>query len=48
MAICLLAIPAGVWSGRRLHGALDQRSGFPHLLPIADRHCPEAVSGFFA
>lgn len=25
MAICLLAIPAGIWSGWRLHGALDQR-----------------------
>ena len=25
MAICLFAIPVGVWSGWRLHGALDQR-----------------------
>lgn len=25
MAICLLAIPVGVWSGWRLHGVLDQR-----------------------
>ena len=25
MAICLLAIPAGVWAGWRLHGSLDQR-----------------------
>ena len=25
MAICLLAIPSGVWLGWRLHGALDQR-----------------------
>jgi uncharacterized protein len=25
MAICLLAIPAGVGLGWRLHGALDQR-----------------------
>jgi uncharacterized protein len=25
MAVCLLAIPAGVWLGWRLHGALDQR-----------------------
>jgi uncharacterized membrane protein YfcA len=25
MASCLLAIPAGVWSGWRLHGKLDQR-----------------------
>lgn len=25
MAICLLAIPFGVWSGWRLHGILDQR-----------------------
>lgn len=25
MAICLLAIPAGIWSGWRLHGVLDQR-----------------------
>jgi uncharacterized protein len=25
MALCLLAIPAGVWLGWRLHGALDQR-----------------------
>lgn len=24
MAICLLAIPFGVWSGWRLHGVLDQ------------------------
>ena len=25
IAICLLAIPPGVWLGWRLHGALDQR-----------------------
>jgi hypothetical protein len=25
MAFCLLAIPAGMWLGWRLHGALDQR-----------------------
>jgi len=25
MAICLLAIPTGVWAGWRLHGKLDQR-----------------------
>jgi len=25
MAMCLPAIPAGVWLGWRLHGALDQR-----------------------
>ena len=25
MALCLLAIPAGVWAGWRLHGVLDQR-----------------------
>lgn len=25
MAICLISIPLGVWSGWRLHGALDQR-----------------------
>ncbi len=25
MAVCLFAIPAGVWLGWRLHGALDQR-----------------------
>jgi len=25
MAICLLAIPTGIWLGWRLHGALDQR-----------------------
>ena len=25
MAACLLAVPAGVWSGWRLHGKLDQR-----------------------
>jgi uncharacterized membrane protein YfcA len=25
MAICLFAIPSGVWLGWRLHGALDQR-----------------------
>lgn len=25
MVVCLLAIPAGVWLGWRLHGALDQR-----------------------
>ncbi|WP_377843853.1 sulfite exporter TauE/SafE family protein [Bosea sp. UC22_33] len=25
MGLCLLAIPAGVWLGWRLHGALDQR-----------------------
>jgi uncharacterized membrane protein YfcA len=28
IAICLLAIPAGVWLGWRLHGALDQRQIF--------------------
>src|SRR5262249_8347248 len=25
MAVCLFAIPAGVWLGWRLHGTLDQR-----------------------
>ncbi|RWA56204.1 hypothetical protein AU476_04115 [Cupriavidus sp. UYMSc13B] len=25
MAICLLAVPSGVWLGRRLHGKLDPR-----------------------
>jgi uncharacterized membrane protein YfcA len=25
MALCVLAIPAGVWAGWRLHGSLDQR-----------------------
>ncbi|WP_454739834.1 TSUP family transporter [Cupriavidus necator] len=25
MAICLLAVPSGVWLGWRLHGKLDQR-----------------------
>jgi uncharacterized membrane protein YfcA len=28
MAICLLAIPSGVWLGWRLHGSLDQRQLF--------------------
>ena len=25
---CLLAVPAGVWLGWRLHGALDQRQTY--------------------
>jgi hypothetical protein len=28
MAVCLLAIPTGVWLGWRLHGVLDQRQVF--------------------
>jgi hypothetical protein len=28
MVACLLAIPAGVWPGWRLHGALDQRQTY--------------------
>src|SRR5258706_5116693 len=28
MAVCLFAIPIGVWLGWRLHGALEQRHGY--------------------
>jgi uncharacterized protein len=52
MAICLLAIPAGVWSGWRLHGALDQRQVFRIcyglLIVTALKLLWDGVSGFVA
>jgi uncharacterized membrane protein YfcA len=52
MAVCLLAIPAGVWSGWRLHGSLDQRQVFRIcyglLIVTALKLLWDGVSGFFA
>jgi uncharacterized membrane protein YfcA len=52
MAICLLAVPVGVWSGWRLHGALDQRQVFRIcyglLIVTALKLLWDGVSGFFA
>jgi hypothetical protein len=50
MAICLLAIPAGVWRGWRLHGALDQRqivhACYGLLVVTALKLLWDGVSGF--
>lgn len=50
MAICLSAIPAGVWLGWRLHGALDQRqiyrACYGLLVVTALKLLWDGVSGF--
>ncbi|MGO4173086.1 sulfite exporter TauE/SafE family protein [Bosea sp. TAF32] len=52
MAICLFAIPAGVWSGWRLHGALDQRqvyrACYALLAVTALKLLWDGVSGYLA
>ncbi|NGX98104.1 MAG: sulfite exporter TauE/SafE family protein, partial [Candidatus Afipia apatlaquensis] len=52
MAICLLAIPAGVWLGWRLHGALDQRQIFRAcyalLVVTALKLLWDGISGYLA
>jgi uncharacterized membrane protein YfcA len=52
MAICLLAIPAGVWLGWRLHGTLDQRQIFRTcyglLVVTALKLLWDGVSGYLA
>lgn len=52
MAVCLLAIPAGVWLGWRLHGALDQRqiyrACYGLLVVTALKLLWDGVSGFLA
>lgn len=51
-AICLFAIPAGVWSGWRLHGALDQRqvyrACYALLVVTALKLLWDGVSGYLA
>lgn len=50
MAICLIAIPAGIWLGWRLHGALDQRQVYRAcyglLVLTALKLLWDGVSGF--
>lgn len=52
MAICLLVIPFGVWSGWRLHGALDQRQVYRVcyglLVVTASKLLWDGVSGYIA
>lgn len=52
MAICVLAIPAGVWLGWRLHGRLDQRQVFRAcyglLVVTALKLLWDGASGFWA
>lgn len=52
MAICLLAIPSGVWLGWRLHGALDQRqiyrACYGLLVVTAIKLLWDGLSGFAA
>ncbi len=52
MAICLLAIPSGVWLGWRLHGMLDQRqiyrACYGLLVLTAMKLLWDGVSGFLA
>ena len=52
MAICLLAIPAGVWLGWRLHGKLDQRqlyrACYGLLIVTALKLMWDGVSGYLA
>jgi len=52
MAICLLAIPAGVWLGWRLHARLDQqqvfRACYGLLVVTALKLLWDGVSGYFA
>ena len=45
MAICLLAIPAGVWLGWRLHGSAGPASDLSGLLRIAGRDGVEIIVG---
>lgn len=52
MALCLLAIPTGVWLGWRLHGALDQRqiyrACYGLLVVTALKLLWNGVSGYLA
>jgi len=52
MAICLLAIPAGVWLGWRLHGVLDQRqiyrACYGLLIVTAVKLLWDGISGYVA
>jgi uncharacterized membrane protein YfcA len=52
MAICLFAIPAGVWLGWRLHGSLDQRQiyrlCYGLLVATALKLLWDGVSGYLA
>lgn len=52
MAICLLAIPAGVWLGWRLHGRLDQhqlyRACYALLIVTALKLLWDGLSGYLA
>jgi len=52
MAICLLAIPPGIWAGWRLHGKLDQlqvyRICYSLLVVTALKLFWDGVSGFVA
>jgi len=52
MAVCLLAIPAGVWLGWRLHGKLDQRqiyrACYALLAVTAVKLLWDGVSGYVA
>ncbi|RXT54286.1 sulfite exporter TauE/SafE family protein [Bradyrhizobium betae] len=52
MAICLLAIPTGVWLGWRLHGRLDQqqifRACYGLLVVTALKLLWDGVSGYLA
>lgn len=52
MAICLLAIPSGVWLGWRLHGKLDQqqiyRACYGLLVVTALKLLWDGVSGYLA
>lgn len=52
MAICLLAIPSGIWLGWRLHGALDQRqiyrACYGLLVVTAVKLLWDGVSGYLA
>jgi uncharacterized membrane protein YfcA len=52
MAICLLAIPTGVWLGWRLHGRLDQRQLYQAcyglLVVTALKLLWDGVSGYLA
>ncbi|WP_024518650.1 sulfite exporter TauE/SafE family protein [Bradyrhizobium sp. Tv2a-2] len=52
MAVCVLAIPGGVWLGWRLHGALDQRqiyrACYGLLVVTALKLLWDGVSGYLA
>ena len=52
MAICLPAIPTGVWLGRRLHAKLDQRQMYRAcyglLVVTAMKLLWDGVSGYLA